>query len=117
MQVLVVPPKDPNADYYEQLCHLSIANIVMQTQIKKLMTERQDSYQKLRTQNKESEGGAKPHGEEDSVVSSSVPAPMTPSAVPQPAPPQSPVQVQIQSQNPKESLNQKQVRAGIHLSC
>lgn len=66
----VVPPKDPSANYYEQLCHLSIANVVMQTQIKKLLAERQDTYQKLRAQRRDVDTTSRPRGDDDSVASS-----------------------------------------------
>jgi len=68
LNLRLVPTKDPNANYYEQFCQLSIANIVMQFQIKKLLAERQDMYLRLRMQRKDEEG--KIRGEDESLASS-----------------------------------------------
>jgi len=74
--VFVVPAKDTAANYYEQYCQLSIANMVMQHQIKKLLAERQDMHQKLRSQKRESEdakaNSSKPQQNEDESINSSV---------------------------------------------
>jgi hypothetical protein len=67
-----VPQKEANGNYYEQYCQLSIANVVMQHQIKRLLAERQDMHQKLRTQKKEEEakGNSGKPGDDESVSSS-----------------------------------------------
>ena len=67
-----MPSKDFSDNYYEQYCQLSIANLVMQHQIKKLLAERQDICLKLRSQKREEEIKANNNRpNEDESISSS----------------------------------------------
>ena len=71
-----MPSKDCSLNYYEQFCHLSIANIVMQLQIKKLLADRQEMIQriqKLNIQKREEEGKVR----DDESASSSAAIPLS----------------------------------------
>lgn len=42
-----MPLRDPTINYYQQFCQLTIANMVMHQQIKKLLSERQNIMQNI----------------------------------------------------------------------
>ena len=68
----LVPTRDPLFNYYQQFCHLTIANMVMQSHIKKLLMERQEMLQRIqRLHLKKKEDDVKGKGEEESIRSSS----------------------------------------------
>ncbi len=77
-----MPPRDPKFPYYQEFCQLTIANMVMQTQIKKLLLERQEMLQRVQKVQVRKKDDDKPRNDSpapSATPSSSLPAAAVPS--------------------------------------